>query len=164
MHCLLRYYRIPAFKLLINYRLGQYLSLRSVKGGGKLLVLSRLHMERLCNRYCVLLDYKLQAGPGLHFPHNGPFIINGGAVIGENCTIHPNVLIGGDRGKGSPTIGNNVFIGNGAKIIGNCHIGDWVFITPGAYITKDIPDGALVGYGLNNVINFDGKHHVKLYL
>ena len=33
MHCLLRYYRIPAFKLLINYRLGQYLSLRNAKGG-----------------------------------------------------------------------------------------------------------------------------------
>ena len=33
LHCLLRYYRIPAFKLLINYRLGQYLSLKTIKGG-----------------------------------------------------------------------------------------------------------------------------------
>lgn len=162
LHCLLRYYRIPAFKILINYRLGQYISKNG--GRGKLLVVSRFLMERLCSRYNVLIDYKLQAGPGLYFPHNGPFIINGNAIIGENCTIHPNVLIGGDRGKGTPTIGDNVFIGNGVKIIGNCHIGNWVFISPGAMVTKDVPDESVVGYGFNNIISRDGMKHVQKYL
>lgn len=110
------------------------------------------------------LDERLVAGKGLSFPHNGPFVINYNSIIGQNCTIHPNVLIGGDRGKGSPIIGDNVFIGNGAKIIGKCKVGNWVFIAPGAIITKDVPSNALVGSGLNNIINNDGKRHVELYL
>ena len=52
------------------------------------------------------LDERLVAGKGLSFPHNGPFVINYNSIIGQNCTIHHNVLIGGDRGKGSPKILN----------------------------------------------------------
>lgn len=98
------------------------------------------------------------------FPTWGGIVINGGSVIGKYCTIHPCVLIGGDRGKGSPIIGDYVFIGHGSKIIGNCHIGDWVFIAPGAVVTKDVPNESLVGAGLNNVINSNGKSHVESYL
>lgn len=126
--------------------------------------ISRLHLEKLSSRYLVHLDDKLECGHGLSFPHNGPFIINGGAKIGVYCTIHPNVLIGGDRGKGSPTIGDYVFIGNGAKIIGKVKVGDWCFITPGAIITKDIPSESLVGCGLNNILSDNGRRHVELYL
>lgn len=109
------------------------------------------------------IDYGLMAKPGLIFPHNGPFVINAGAKIGRNCTIHPQVLIAGDRGKGEPEIGDNVFIGNGAKLIGNCKIGNWCFIAPGAVVTKDMPEGSLVGTGVNNVLNSTGKEHVKMY-
>lgn len=42
--------------------------------------------------------------------------------------------------------------------------GDWVFISPGAMITKDIPSESLVGYGFNNILNDDGKRHVEMYL
>lgn len=84
------------------------------------------------------------------------------------CTIHPQVLIGGDRGKGTPRIGDYVFIGNGAKVIGNAKIGNWVFISPGAIVTKDVPDGCLVGAGLNNILNNilnnEGRKHVEMYL
>ena len=106
----------------------------------------------------------LNSGEGLAFPHNGPFVINPGAVIGKYCTIHPQVLIGGDRAKGAPRIGDYVFIGNGAKVIGNAKIGNWVFISPGAIVTKDVPDGCLVGAGLNNILNNDGRKHVEMYL
>ena len=43
-------------------------------------------------------------------------------------------------------------------------MGNWVFIAPGAIITKDVPSNALVGSGLNNIINNDGNRHVELYL
>lgn len=158
---ILRYYRLPAVKLLVNYRLTQYLR---DNGWKNLVSISRLHLERLNSRYLTLLDDKLDCGSGLLFPHNGPFIINGSSKIGKMCTIHPNVLIGGNRGKGFPTIGNNVFIGNGAKIIGDCKVGDWVFISPGAMITKNIPNESVVGFGINNILSNDGKKHVKLYL
>jgi len=126
--------------------------------------LCRLRLERITSKYGFSLDEKLTAGPGLSFPHNGPVVINGGSKIGRCCTIHPCVLIVGDRGKGAPVIGDCVFIGNGAKIIGNCHIGNYVFISPGAIVTKDIPDESLVGCGFNNILNNDGKRHVEMYL
>ena len=156
-----QYVRIPAYRIFIRYRLCQYLK---EYRGGVILTLSRLLMERICGKYCVTLSDGLNAGEGLAFPHNGPFVINPGAVIGKYCTIHPQVLIGGDRRKGAPRIGDYVFIGNGAKVIGNAKIGNWVFISPGAIVTKDVPDGRLVGAGLNNILNNDGRKHVEMYL
>ena len=87
------------------------------------------------------------------------------SVIGENCIIHPCVLIGRDRGKvGAPVIGDNCFIGHGAKIVGNPCIGSWSFISPGAIVTKSVPYGSLVGSGVNNILSDKGKEHVMLYL
>lgn len=123
-----------------------------------------LSLERANAKYCTTLTCGLKAGVGLYFPHNGPFVINEGAKIGKYCTIHPQVLIGGNRAKGAPVIGDYVFIGNGAKLVGNCKIGDWVFISPGAMITKDIPSNSLVGFGLNNILNCDGKRQVEMYM
>ena len=118
----------------------------------------------LCDKYSVFLPIETNLGKGIIFPHGFPIVINPEAVIGEGCTIHPCVLIGRDRGKsGAPTIGDNCFIGHGAKIIGNPNIGDWAFISPGAIVTKNIPTGALVGGGINNILNLEGKKHVLLY-
>jgi len=157
-----QYFRIPGIKILIQYRLCQYLS---KNGGGKIIIsMSRLLLEHSCGKYCMTISEGLEAKAGLSFPHNGPFVINPRAKIGMNCTIHPQVLIGGDRSKGTPVLGNNVFVGNGAKIIGDCQIGNWVFIAPGAIVTKDIPDNSLVGAGLNNVLKQTGKNHVEMYL
>lgn len=134
--------------------------------GGKkyLLILSQMSLEHTCGKYGMSISNDLKAGEGLSFPHNGPFVINGAARIGRNCTIHPEVLIGGDRGKGVPVIGDNVFIGNGAKIIGNVKIGDWCFIAPAAIVTKDVPEGSLVGSGVNVILNTEGRKHVEMYL
>ena len=157
-----RYFRIPGFKILAQYRLCQYV--RRYGGGRILLPLCRLWLEHTCGKYCVTISDGLEAGPGLCFPHNGPFVISGGCRIGRNCTVHPGVLLAGDRGKGCPTIGDNVFVGHGAKIIGNCHVGSWCFIAPGAVVTKDIPDGTLVGSGVNMILNDQGRKHVEMYL
>lgn len=111
------------------------------------------------------LDYKTEIGRGVEFPHNFPLIINTGAKIGKCCIIHPNVLIGGSRGKGcSPIVGDYVFIGNGTKIIGKVVVGSWCFISPGAIITKDVPEGCTVGGGVNLILNNNGKDNVMRYL
>jgi serine O-acetyltransferase len=70
-------------------------------------------------------------------------IISHNAVIGANCTIYHQVTIGEGRG-GAPTIGDNVLIGAGAKIIGGIHIGNNVKIGAGCVVTKDIPNNATV--------------------
>lgn len=71
--------------------------------------------------------------------------------------------IGGGE-QGALVIGNNCFIGHGSKIIGNPRIGDWIFISPGAIVTKDILESSLLGAGVNNIISCLGKIHVELYL
>ena len=136
-------------------------------GGGKKLLFQMLSKRYsiCCSVLNVTLPISTKIGEGLIFPHAFPLVINPEAIIGKNCIIHPCVLIGRDRGKdGAPIIGDNVFIGHGAKVIGNPHIGDWTFISPAAIITKDIPKGCLVGAGVNNIINNNGREHVMLYL
>lgn len=83
-------------------------------------------------------------------PHSfaGIFIAQN-AVIGEGCTIFHQVTIGSNtlrdsKGMGAPVIGNNVYIGAGAKIIGKVTVGNNVRIGANAVITTDIPDNATV--------------------
>lgn len=123
------------------------------------------HYIRKTSKLGLWLSYETEIGEGVDFPHNFPLIINTSAKIGKCCIIHPNVLIGGDRGKGgAPEVGNYVFIGNGAKIIGKVTIGDWSFISPGAIITKNIPSGCTVGSGVNCILSNNGKENVMRYL
>lgn len=77
-------------------------------------------------------------------PHglNG-IIISHNAVIGKNCTIFHQVTIGEGKG-GAPTIGDNVLLGAGAKLIGGIRIGNNVKIGAGCVVAKDVPDGATV--------------------
>lgn len=120
--------------------------------------------NKVCSIVNLTLSPKTKIGKGLVFPHGFPLVINSDAIIGENCIIHPCVLIGRNRMKaGAPIIGDNVFIGHGSKIIGNPKIGDWCFIAPSAIITKDIASGSVVGSGLNNILSNDGEKYVMLY-
>lgn len=84
------------------------------------------------------------------FPHGitGVFI-SGGAKIGNNCVIFHQVTIGsntlnGSIKYGSPTIGNNVYIGAGAKIIGKVTIGDNCRIGANCVVCKDVPSNSTV--------------------
>lgn len=81
------------------------------------------------------------AGPGLHIPH-GNIVVNADASIGSNCKILPYTVIGMqgryDRLKDVPRIGNRVYIGAGAKIIGNVTIADDVVIGANSVVIKSI--------------------------
>ena len=150
---------VPMFRLL-NY-------IHNVIGGGGNSLIYRLLLRkytRTCESFNVFLPPQTMIGRGVFFPHGFPIVINPETSIGEFCVIHPCVLLGRDRGKaGAPVVGNNCFIGNGAKIIGNPRIGDYCFLSPGAIVTKDIPSESLVGAGINNILNSDGKRHVEMY-
>ena len=84
------------------------------------------------------------------FPHKvyGIFI-SVGAKIGKNCVIFHQVTVGSNtladsKGKGAPQIGDNVYIGCGAKIIGNVKIGNNVRIGANCVVTKDVPDNCTI--------------------
>lgn len=86
-------------------------------------------------------------GKGTKFWHRGHgCTVHYKAVIGENCRILPNVMIGSKFANGvpdevAPIIGNNVFIGTGAVIVGEIRIGNNAIIGANAVVTKDVPDG-----------------------
>jgi serine O-acetyltransferase len=78
-------------------------------------------------------------GPGCYLPHYGTIIINGNAKIGQNCLIHAGVVIGANGGSDkAPIIGDNVFIGPGAKIYGDITIEDNVYIAANSVVNKSI--------------------------
>ena len=85
-------------------------------------------------------------GAGVTIWHWGPIIVNPNVRIGEKCTLTPMVIIGHkNEGDDAPKIGNNVFIGGGAKVIGDIIIGDNVTIAPNAVVVKDVEDNCVVG-------------------
>jgi serine O-acetyltransferase len=77
-------------------------------------------------------------GPGLAIAHRGTIIVNSAARIGKNCRIHTCVNIGTQAGSSAkaPKIGNNVYIGPGAKIFGEIEIADNIAIGANAVVNK----------------------------
>ena len=85
-------------------------------------------------------------GPGLTIWHWGTIIINERTRIGKNVVLNPLVVIGHKTpGGGCPIIGDDCFIGCGAKIFGDIRIGNHVTIAPNAVVVKNVPDGMTVG-------------------
>lgn len=89
----------------------------------------------------------LKVGKGLYLGHAYNITINPNAGIGEWCNIHKGVTIGQqNRGKlkGAPKIGDMVWIGVNATIVGKIEIGDDVLIAPNAYVNCDVPSHSIV--------------------
>ena len=95
------------------------------------------------------------------FPHGMKSIfVSGEAVIGNNCVIFQQVTIGSitlpdARGKGAPVIGDNVYIGAGAKVIGSVRVGNNVRVGANAVVYKDVPDNSVVVSGEQKIIPKD---------
>jgi serine O-acetyltransferase len=86
-------------------------------------------------------------GNGLFIDHGMGVVIGETAIIGDNVTLYQGVTLGGtgkERGKRHPTVGNNVVIGAGAKVLGNIKIGNNSYIGSNAVVIKDIPDNSTV--------------------
>jgi len=82
-------------------------------------------------------------GPGLSIAHYGTIVVNGGARVGANCRLHVGVNIGTVAGESdaAPTIGDNCYIGPGAKVFGTITIGLYVAIGANAVVASDFPEG-----------------------
>lgn len=94
-------------------------------------------------------------GEGLYITHYGTIVVNPKARVGKNCVINVCVNIGQDDKGGTPTIGDNCFIGPGAKIFGPIVLGDNVKIGANAVVNKSFPEGncTLVGVPARKVLN-----------
>ena len=97
--------------------------------------------------YGLEIPPETKIGKGLYLGHAFNITINGHSVIGDNCNIHKGVVIGrvnrGSR-KGCPTLGNKVWVGINAAIVGKVTIGDDVLIAPCSYVNVDVPSHSVV--------------------
>lgn len=98
-------------------------------------------------RYGFQIYPQTQIGEGFYLGHWGHLVINPKAKIGKNCNIAQGVTIAqANRGKneGVPVIGDEVWIGPNAVIVGKITIGNNVLIAPNAYVNTDVPDNSVV--------------------
>jgi serine O-acetyltransferase len=92
------------------------------------------------------LDPQATIGGGLYIAHIGGIHINPEAIIGSNCNLTHGITIGASAmgRQGSPTVGNNVYIGTGATLVGKIKIGNGAKIAANTLVITNVPDGATV--------------------
>lgn len=121
---------------------------------------SALILRHCAVKYGICIPSDTRIGAGLYVGHFGGIVVNAGSVIGENCNLSHGVTLGqanrGER-KGYPTIGNNVYIGPGAKLVGSVCIGDNVAIGANCVVTKDAPSGAVIVGVPGRPISYEGS-------
>lgn len=132
--CIIQDHDYLLFKYLKTLRMSEYYYNR----GNKILF---QYYQRKKNKMGASLGITMWhncIGEGLRIWHYGSVIVNGHAKIGKNCQLHGENCIGnkGDFDKAAPTIGDNVDIGIGAKVIGDIYIADDVKIGANAVVTK----------------------------
>ena len=107
----------------------------------------RFKLNRFSSKTNIQIPSHTKIGRGFYIGHSGGLVINPNAVLGNNINIANGVTIGQEnRGKrkGVPTIGNDVWIGTNAVIVGNIKIGNDVLIAPLSYVNFDVPDHSIV--------------------
>jgi len=99
-------------------------------------------------------------GKGLFIDHGMGVVIGETTEIGDNCTLYQGVTLGGtgkDTGKRHPTLGDNVMIGSGAKVLGPFKIGSGTKVASGAVVLEEIPENSTAVGIPARVVRRDGK-------
>jgi serine O-acetyltransferase len=91
----------------------------------------------------VFIDRQMVVGRRFHIVHPGMIALHPQATFGDDCGVMHNVTVGTNMTGGAPTIGNDVFIGCGAVILGDVKIGDGVRIAANSLVISDVPSGGM---------------------
>lgn len=124
----------------LGYRYVFYL--RQCQAGGIRKLLFAIPRKHLSNHCGIEIGPCVKCGGGLYLGHPWAITVNGNATLGTNVNLSKGCTIGAEnRGqrKGVPTLGNCVFVGVNATVVGGVSIGDDVLIAPGAYVNQDVP-------------------------
>jgi serine O-acetyltransferase len=113
-------------------------------------------------RFCTGIEIHPAAkiGRGLFIDHGMGVVIGETTVIGDNCTLYQGVTLGGtgkDTGKRHPTLGNNVMVGSGAKVLGPFKVGDNSKIAAGAVVLCEVPPNSTCVGVPAHVVRINGE-------
>jgi len=131
----------PGWQAIFFHRLAHWLYCRQVPFIPRLIS----HLARFLTGIEIHPGAKL--GKGVLIDHGMGVVIGETAIVGDFAVIYQGVTLGGtgkETGKRHPTLGENVIVGSGAKVLGNIHIGDHVRIGAGSVVLRDIPSNCTV--------------------
>lgn len=129
------------------HKRGHKLSARAISQGAKFLTGIEIHPGATI-------------GKGLVIDHGSGVVIGETAEIGDNCTLYQGVTLGGTgkhTGKRHPTLGDNVMVGSGAKVLGPFTVGDGAKIASNAVVLEAVPDNATAVGVPARVVRINGK-------
>ena len=141
IHTAMEVFLYPSFKVMMHYRLVHKLYLK------KHYFLARWVSQRGVRKTGIEIHPGAVIGKGFFIDHGNGVIIGETAVIGDNVTLYQGVTLGGtgkEHGKRHPTVGNNVMISAGAKVLGSFKIGDNSKIGAGSVVLNEVPPGSTV--------------------
>ena len=131
----------PGFRIMLRYRIAHRLY---IKGH---YFLARMIMQKGASKVGIDIHPGAVIGKNFFIDHGIGVIIGETAIIGDDCTIYQGVTLGGtgkQTGKRHPTLGNNIMVSAGAKVLGNITIGDNTKIGAGSVVLRDIPSNSTV--------------------
>lgn len=129
----------PGYKAIMAHRRANWCFRHNLK------FLARWISERAKRKTGIEIHPAAKIGRGVLIDHGMGVVIGETAEVGDGCTIYQGVTLGGtgkDTGKRHPTIGNNVLIGSGAKVLGPFKVGDNARIAAGAVVLTEVPENA----------------------
>lgn len=141
IHSAMEVFLYPSFKVMMHYRLAHKLYLSGHY------FWARYVSQRAVRKTGIEIHPGAQIGKGLFIDHGHGVIIGETTIIGDNCTLYQGVTLGGtgkEHGKRHPTIGNNVMISAGAKVLGSFTIGDNSKIGAGSVVLSEVPPNSTV--------------------
>ena len=110
-------------------------------------------------KFGINIPFRAEVGSGLYIGHHGGIIVHPDCIFGRNCNISQGVTLGiAGRGhkRGCPKLGNHVYIGAGAVIIGNITVGNNVAIGANSVVTRDVPDNAVLVGAPAKIVSYKG--------
>lgn len=131
----------PSFKAILKYRKAHKLY---QKGH---FYRARKISQKTARKTGIEIHPGAQIGEGLFIDHGHGVVIGETAIIGNNVTLYQGVTLGGtgkEQGKRHPTLGDNIMVGAGAKVLGSVTIGNNCKIGAGSVVVKDVPDNCTV--------------------
>ena len=141
IHSSMEVFLYPSFKVMLHYRIAHKLYCN------KHYFLARWVSQRAVRKTGIEIHPGATIGKGLFIDHGNGVIIGETTIIGDNVTLYQGVTLGGtgkEHGKRHPTIGNNVMISAGAKVLGSFTIGDNSKIGAGSVVLSEVPPNSTV--------------------